>query len=54
MKNFTFKIPQNIEFGVGSLKTLPEKIRAVKSDHVLLVSDRGLEAVGVVKKSVTL
>ena len=50
MKNFTFKIPQNIEFGVGSLKTLPEKIRAVKSDHVLLVSDRGLEAVGVVKK----
>ncbi|MCH1975446.1 iron-containing alcohol dehydrogenase [Muricomes sp. OA1] len=50
MKNFTFKIPQNIEFGVGSLKTLPEKIRAVKSEHVLLVSDRGLEAVGVVKK----
>jgi len=50
VKNFIFKIPQNIEFGQGSLKTLPEKIRKIKSEHVLLVSDRGLEAVGVVHK----
>lgn len=50
MKDFTFKIPQNIEFGMGSLKKLPEILKKNQSDHVLLVSDRGLEKIGVVKK----
>lgn len=50
MKGFNFKIPQNIEFGVGSLQKLPAIIRELKAEKVLLVSDRGLESVGVVKK----
>lgn len=50
MKDFTFKIPQNIEFGMGSLNKLPEILEKNKSDNVLLVSDRGLESIGVVKK----
>ena len=50
MKDFNFKIPQNIEFGAGSLKKLPEILKADESEHVLLVSDRGLESIGVVKK----
>lgn len=50
MKDFTFKIPQNIEFGMGSLKKLPEILKGSNSDHVLLISDHGLERIGVVEK----
>ena len=50
MKDFQFKIPQTIEFGMGSLKKLPEMLADSKSDNVMLVSDRGLESIGVVKK----
>jgi alcohol dehydrogenase len=50
MKNFNFKIPQNIEFGIGSLKNLPAILAENNSNHVFLVSDRGLESIGVVKK----
>ncbi len=50
MKDFRFKIPQNIEFGMGSLKKLPAIIKENNSEHVFLISDRGLESIGVVKK----
>lgn len=50
MKDFNFKIPQNIEFGVGSLKKLPDILKENNSDKVLLISDRGLESIGVVSK----
>ncbi|NLS12211.1 iron-containing alcohol dehydrogenase [Vibrio sp. SM6] len=50
MKDFGFKIPQNIEFGIGSLNKLPNILKDNDSDHVFLISDRGLESIGVVKK----
>lgn len=50
MNDFNFKIPQTIEFGVGALKKLPQILKENKIDNALLVSDRGLEALGVVKK----
>ncbi|MGL5067362.1 MAG: iron-containing alcohol dehydrogenase [Sarcina sp.] len=50
MRDFTFKIPQNIEFGIGSLNKLPEILKNNNSEHVFLISDRGLESIGVVKK----
>ena len=50
MKDFTFKVPQSIEFGMGSLKKLPEILKENQSEHVFLISDRGLEGLGVVKK----
>ncbi|MCI7262257.1 MAG: iron-containing alcohol dehydrogenase [Otoolea sp.] len=50
MKDFSFRIPQNIEFGMGSLKKLPEILKNNHSSHVFLISDHGLEAIGVVKK----
>lgn len=50
MKDFNFRIPQNIEFGLGSLKKLPAILKENKSEHVFLISDRGLESIGVVKK----
>lgn len=50
MNDFRFKVPQVIEFGVGSLKKLPEILKESKSEHVFLISDHGLEIIGVVKK----
>ncbi|MDD3402373.1 MAG: iron-containing alcohol dehydrogenase [Hespellia sp.] len=50
MKDYRFKIPQNVEFGIGALKKLPELLKESDSEHVLLISDRGLEGIGVVKK----
>lgn len=50
MKDFRFKIPQNVEFSMGSLKKLPEILKENHSEHVFLISDRGLESIGVVKK----
>ena len=49
MKDFRFKVPQNIEFGVGSLKKLPEILNESKSEHVFLISDEGLAKLGVRK-----
>ena len=49
MKDFKFMIPQTIEFGVGALKKLPEIMKENDLDHVFLISDHGLEALGVVK-----
>lgn len=50
MKDFGFIIPQNCQFGLGSLKKLPELLKICGSDNVMLISDRGLEAIGVVEK----
>ncbi|HKL10054.1 MAG TPA: iron-containing alcohol dehydrogenase [Clostridia bacterium] len=50
MKDYNFKVPQNIEFGLGSLKKLPEILNENKSEHVFLISDKGLESIGFVKK----
>ncbi len=50
MKEFNFKIPQTVEFGMGSLKKLPAILAENNSNHVFLISDRGLERIGVVKK----
>ncbi|KRK33297.1 iron-containing alcohol dehydrogenase [Loigolactobacillus bifermentans] len=50
MQDFTFKVPQSIEFGLGSLKKLPGILKENKSEHVFLISDEGLAKLGVVKK----
>ncbi|MGL5356035.1 MAG: iron-containing alcohol dehydrogenase [Cetobacterium sp.] len=50
MKNFNFKIPQNIQFGMGILNKLPEILKENDSKNVFLISDHGLEKIGVVKK----
>ena len=50
IKDFGFIIPQNCQFGMGALKKLPDFLKAAGSDNVMLISDRGLEAIGVVDK----
>ena len=51
IKDFGFIIPQNCQFGMGALKKLPDFLKAAGSDNVMLISDRGLEAIGVVDLS---
>ena len=50
IKDFGFIIPQNCQFGMGALKKLPDFLKACGSDNVMIISDRGLEAIGVVDK----
>ena len=50
MKDYTFKVPQDIVFGMGSLKRLPELLEKSGSKKMMIVSDRGLEKLGVVQK----
>lgn len=50
MQDFMFSIPQNIIFGKGSLKKLPSLLQSKVLGKVLIISDRGLEKVGAVKK----
>ena len=50
IKDFSFIVPQEIVFGVGSLKKLPDLLKKSGSKNALLVSDRGLEKFGVVAK----
>ncbi len=50
MNNFNFKIPQNIEFGAGCLKKLPEVLKLNNSEHVFMISDPGLKSIGLVDK----
>lgn len=50
MQDFSFKIPQDIVFGTGRLSELPTLVSKCGSSHTMIVSDRGLEALGVVDK----
>lgn len=50
MQDFSFKVPQEIVFGMHSLKKLPELLEKSGSKKVMIISDRGLEGLGVVKK----
>lgn len=50
MKDFSYIIPQNCQFGMGSLKKLPALLAECGSDNVMLVSDHSLEEIGLVAK----
>ncbi len=50
MTNFTFTIPQDLVCGVGTISQLPDMLKKNGSEKVLVISDKGLESLGVVKK----
>lgn len=50
MKDFSFSIPGNIQFGMGSLKKLPALLAESGCKSAFLVSDHGLEQTGLVKR----
>lgn len=47
---FTFELPTRITFAVGAVETLPAEVQALGGTSVLLVSDPGLVAAGVVDR----
>lgn len=51
MKSFMFKIPQNVIFGRGALKQLPDILKTENAETVFLVADKGLQQVGLVDKT---
>lgn len=53
-RRFTFELPTRIAFGVDLVKDLPAEIAALGGTSVLLVSDPGLVAAGVVGRVVAL
>ena len=46
MKDFTFNVPQDIIFGKGSLKRLPELLEKSGSKKMLLISGPVLKKIG--------
>ena len=50
MKDFTFNVPQDIIFGKGSLKRLPELLEKSGSKKMLLISGPVLKKIGMVEK----
>lgn len=50
MNPYSFKVPQTVEFGLGSLAKIPEILKSEGSESVFLVSDHGLESIGVVDR----
>lgn len=50
MNPFSFKVPQTVESGIGSLSKIPEILKGEESETVFLVSDHGLESIGVVDR----
>lgn len=45
-----FKMPENVRFGVGAHKSLPDEVRRIGARKIGLISDKGLEKAGVVDK----
>lgn len=50
MNDFMFSIPQTIQFGKGSIQSLPGCISKLGGEKILLISDRGLERAGAVDR----
>ena len=50
MKEFAFSVPQDIVFGVGSVRKLPELLQKSGVDRVLVISGPHLNKMGVVKQ----
>lgn len=51
MKAFSFSVPQNIVIGRGSMAQLPEIAKKLEGSHAMIISDPGLEGLGLVKKT---
>lgn len=45
-----FHMPKNLRIGIDSLQTLPDEVNQFKPAKIGLVSDKGLESAGIVKK----
>ena len=46
LNSFSFELPTRIEYGVGSTEKLAESVKELESRKVLVVTDKGIEASG--------
>ncbi len=46
LNSFSFELPTRIEYGVGSTEKLVESVKELESRKVLIVTDKGIEASG--------
>lgn len=44
--SFSFELPTKIEYGIGAVRKLPDALEELKATKVLVVSDKGVEASG--------
>ncbi|MBS3781944.1 MAG: iron-containing alcohol dehydrogenase [Candidatus Thermoplasmatota archaeon] len=49
-KEFCFEMPTELEFGVGKIGTLAEKLEEMRIEKLLIVTDRGIEKAGILDK----
>lgn len=50
LESYSFSVNQDITFGIGSIKQIPDKVKALKGTKALVVSDPGLVEAGILKK----
>lgn len=50
MKSFTFSVPEDVVFGAGSLSQLSDVLDRCGSNSAFVISDRGLEKLGIVER----
>jgi alcohol dehydrogenase len=50
LNGFSFELPTRIEYGIGAVKKLTEALREQKATSVLIVTDPGIEASGILSQ----
>ncbi len=50
MTEFSFEMPTELEFGVGKIHSLPEKLENMKIEKLFIVTDKGIEKAGILDK----
>jgi len=46
VKSFRFELPTKIEYGIGAVRKLAEALEELKATKVLIITDKGIEACG--------
>ena len=49
LNSFSFELPTRIEYGVGATEKLVESVKALESRKLLIITDHGIEASGLLK-----
>ncbi|MEF8835203.1 MAG: iron-containing alcohol dehydrogenase [Candidatus Thermoplasmatota archaeon] len=50
MKQFYFEMPTELEYGVGKIDILQQKLEEMKIEKLLIVTDKGIEQAGILDK----
>jgi len=50
LNRFSFELPTRIEYGIGAVRKLTEALRELNAGSVLIVTDKGIEASGLLSE----